>query len=619
MRLRLTAGLVLGLALAAAPEALASPTNASITAMKLTVVGDATGETYAVSSTGSGPTGTVTVSGPMGFGSHTIVGCTSINTSITCPGSKATSVRLEAAGGADDITVDRNGPGISVDGGPGSDTLRAGAHGLETSVLGGDGDDTFFGSDTEYDSFASEPGNDTYHGGTATIPPAEQDPAADPALYQLFEVPDSYAVYTVPGATISLDDVANDSDGAGATDNVGADIEYLYGGDGNDVLAAGPNPAELSGGAGDDTLSGSPQHDRLDGNDGNDAIFGNGGPDTLLDGDLTDGYFFATPEPPTPGNDTLDGGAGDDRLIESFGTDDVHGGAGTDTAEIARAEPVHVEITVPTEIILPKLTAIPLTVSLDDQANDGRTGGDEHDNLHTDIEDVDGFLDTPYGDPNPAPLTITGSAGPNRITGDLGNDVIDGGGGADVVDAGRGDDTVTAADGATDIIDCGAGTDSAKADLPGLNAPRADVLKACETVTGTPLPATVVDVPTDPARPKLTLSGKRTVKVKAFLKAWTLPVGIACDQACSAGGAALSSRARLAAVGDLTIGSGTLGSATGKRTLKVKIARKYQRSLKRHLRTKKQRRRGVKVAVAVTVTNAAGQSTSKTRRFTVRG
>jgi hypothetical protein len=98
-----------------------------------------------------------------------------------------------------------------------------------------------------------------------------------------------------------------------------------------------------------------------------------------------------------------------------------------------------------------------------------------------------------------------------------------------------------------------------------------------------------------------------------------LAVGISAGQPYSASGEAIATGARFAKVGELTIGSGRLGRGSGKRTLRVKVAKSYVQVLKRRLRTSKQRRTGVRIPVVVTVTGAAGRSASARRMFRVKG
>jgi hypothetical protein len=175
-----------------------------------------------------------------------------------------------------------------------------------------------------------------------------------------------------------------------------------------------------------------------------------------------------------PGNDTLDGGPGNDLLIGGEGADLQIGGSGIDTASYED-----------------KPANEPVTVTLDDQPNDGHTPGD---NVKADVENVIG------GDGGD---TITGDGGSNVLQGGDGGDVIDGGGGLDFIDGGPGNDRLLARDGAQDRVTCGDGNDVAVVDA-------FDSVDGCETVDssralmpdvdadGVPAPADCADL--DPAR-----------------------------------------------------------------------------------------------------------------------
>jgi hypothetical protein len=178
---------------------------------------------------------------------------------------------------------------------------------------------------------------------------------------------------------------------------------------------------------------------------GNDLVRGNFEADVLQGGPGND--FLASYE----GDDQLDGGAGDDGFDPQFGADDVVGGAGYDT------------------IVYYKGPTQPVSVTLDDVANDGEA--DEHDNIHGDVEDITG------GNGNDK---LTGNAQTNVLRGDLtadgaGADQIDGGAGTDSLFGHDGDDTLRARDGNAEPVDCGPGTDTAIVDTT-------DVLRNCETV-----------------------------------------------------------------------------------------------------------------------------------------
>jgi Ca2+-binding RTX toxin-like protein len=95
--------------------------------------------------------------------------------------------------------------------------------------------------------------------------------------------------------TITMNGAADDGE-AGEGDNIGADVEEVTGGSGNDTIAAGPNGSRLHGGPGNDRIKGSPQEDRLEGNEGDDTI------------DSRDGHY-----------DSIDCGPGNDVVLADPG------------------------------------------------------------------------------------------------------------------------------------------------------------------------------------------------------------------------------------------------------------------------------------------------------------
>jgi Ca2+-binding RTX toxin-like protein len=152
------------------------------------------------------------------------------------------------------------------------------------------------------------------------------------------------------------------------------------------------------------------------------TVYGGAGNDTLRGG---------------AGDDTLDGGDGNDTFTTGAvadGNDTLIGGAGSDTADYSAR-------------------TAPLTISLDDVANDGAVG--ETDNVGSDIETLKGgagddiligssHADTIYG--GPGNDTITGGGGNDVLYGDAGNDTFDEGAasnGADIFNGGAGTDTVS--------------------------------------------------------------------------------------------------------------------------------------------------------------------------------
>ena len=95
----------------------------------------------------------------------------------------------------------------------------------------------------------------------------------------------------------------------------------------------------------------------------------------------------------------------------------------------------------------------PVTVTLDDLADDGPQGG--HDNVHTDVEDVYGAGGNDV---------LSGSAAANTLDGGGGDDTLTGWSGEDSLYGGPGNDLIYARDGEPDLADCGEGFDTAVVD-----------------------------------------------------------------------------------------------------------------------------------------------------------
>jgi Ca2+-binding RTX toxin-like protein len=333
-------------------------------------------------------------------------------------------VRLRAGEGDDVVTLETATPSYS-DGGPGDDQLRSYAPNSLTFLAGG-------------------PGADRLHGGAGH---------ADVANYEDHDA----------GAAVSLDGVANDG-APGEGDHVDSEIDVLLGGRGPDVLdlaatSAPPYAAFAAfGQAGDDRLlAGTGGQRRLVGGSGDDVMVGGSGADVLADEGCSPEPFPPLPDPglcPGEGDDTLigaggadelrgqagddllHGGPGDDLLAGGIGADDFQGGEGWDSAAAASG-------------------SLPVTVTVDDRADDGSDYDRHADNVHTDVEEVLGG----YGSD-----TLFGSNGVDMLRGGPGNDVIDGLAGPDHLYGDDGDDSVRARDGVTDLVDCGDGADAVVAD-----------------------------------------------------------------------------------------------------------------------------------------------------------
>jgi Ca2+-binding RTX toxin-like protein len=360
-------------------------------------------------------------------------------------------------------------------------------------------------------------------------------------------------------------------------------------------------PVSVSGGAGDDQLkAGEAGQTTLDGGVGNDKLESQDGDDTLLGGDGNDELLGSG------GSDHLDAGAGDDYLrpdtnSASPGDDLVDGGAGTDLVEdwIDNASSGRQRA---------------VNVTLDGQANDGRTG--ERDDARN-VEEIKAFAGGTYVlgdgaekielyapvDHGPSTLegrggddvllsangtqTIDGGAGNDRIEAGFGNDTITGGPGRDTIAADftgsqcgwlqsctipHGDDVIYARDGEADSVDCGVGEDKAVVDAQ-------DTVSNCETVERGEAQSSV-GPPQDPA-----LVARVQVPRKVALRT-ALKRGLKVSVSGVADGVDVRALYKGKTVGR---GKSTSGSATIRFTKKAKrkLARKRSVKLALHAGTAK--------------------------------
>jgi Ca2+-binding RTX toxin-like protein len=123
---------------------------------------------------------------------------------------------------------------------------------------------------------------------------------------------------------ITLDEGTADFEGTDAKEHVQGNAldNFIFGGDGNDLLGGHDGADTLQGGNGDDRLFTSAGDDVGLGGEGNDKIFLGDGDDTTLDPNGT---------PQDAGDDFIRGGDGDDTLFDSQGTNQIHGDLGHDT------------------------------------------------------------------------------------------------------------------------------------------------------------------------------------------------------------------------------------------------------------------------------------------------
>jgi Ca2+-binding RTX toxin-like protein len=397
-------------------------------------------------------------------------GCRSVSRSVaTCQGA-ITGVSISLSGGSDRVDVAFLDVPATLDGGAGADTLIGG--GADDLLDADDGDDHLFGNggadtlrgDNQNDTLVGGPGPDVIDAGAGTD-------TAD------------YSDATGPLA-IDLDGNADDGH-SGEGDRVESDVERVVGGPFDDRIAAISGTHTLVGGAGNDTLAGGSGVDHLDGGDGNDVVNGGVGSDVLDGGDGSDVADYAGRFDPValdltagvaitdrgsgtrrvretdnlssfesargtshadvlrggPGPNVLAGGPGDDVLDGAAGGDWLVGGGGRDRADYSSRR-------------------APVTVTLDGQANDGRSG--EADLVDNSTEDVTGGARGDRLTGNERRNVLIGGDGRDVLVGLSGGDTLDGGPGADRLDGGDGADALAGGPG-LDLLLGGAGDDRSDA------------------------------------------------------------------------------------------------------------------------------------------------------------
>ncbi|MEZ5099791.1 MAG: calcium-binding protein [Thermoleophilia bacterium] len=145
---------------------------------------------------------------------------------------------------------------VANDGEPGEgDDVRADVE----NVLGGSGADVLRGS-AGANTLNGGPGNDVLDGGAGP----------DVLTGGIGVDTVDYSARTA-SVTVDIDGVADDGE-AGELDNVGADVEGILGGAGDDVLRGSGGPNTIAGGAGNDTIDPLSGQDSVDGGPGNDTI-----------------------------------------------------------------------------------------------------------------------------------------------------------------------------------------------------------------------------------------------------------------------------------------------------------------------------------------------------------
>lgn len=459
-----------------------------------------------------------------------------------------------------------------------------------------------------------------------------------------------------PGAG-GLQSITSESPGRTiVTGGAGTDMITTYGGDdqlvgggGDDTIRSGTGHDEVHGGAGADDLRTGPGADVVDGGDGDDLIYGDQGMDDVYGGGGNDRLYGEQDA------DRLFGGDGDDWLLgdgsfeQGFASgDELNGGPGRDLADYGS-----------------RGGTLPVTITLDEQRNDGAAG--ENDNVGPlgDIEIVEGSGndDTLIGSGRPDELrggygnddldgrggddlldgfagndrlaggdgndTLDGSAdndgllgegGDDQLLGGTGDDTIGGGPGADLLDGGLDSDSMLARDAVVDQIRCSLGNDVADVDAIDTFVDRAQCEQVSSTAAGggtttttlPPSPGTTTTTTFTLAPlvvPKLGLVLKQGIPVTLTLR---VPARIRAELLLAR---AVARRFGLtAAAAPYVLGRTTTGlRRAGRTTVRVRLSR----SGKRRLRKLRGRRR-VSATLRVTTTTVDGTRTTTSRRVTLR-
>jgi len=378
--------------------------------------------------------------------------------------------------------------------------------------------------------------------------------------------------------------IATEVHGGSGNDEIhgGHTTSAIYGEDGDDQLEGGAGNDVIDGGPGQDDLRAEGGDDVVLGGDGVDVAWGGAGSDRVEGGEGLDELFGwnswgSRPENGPDGNDTLIGGPGPDYLDGEGGADDMSGGADVDTLRyLGRTEP--------------------LSVTLDDVANDGAFG--ENDLARGDIENLLGST---------GPDVLVGNGLRNRIDGGEGDDTLSGGGAYDELVGGIGNDALDAREPAGGIrvgresVDCGDGSDSAQ--LDGDDEPY-----GCEAIERNGRPAGEQPEPEAPVLPTLELA---RIKLASGRTTRTASASVTCTGSC-----------KLDAQGTLRLKRGaTLSRArvkksasSGRTTLKLKL--KLSKAAQRRL--KAARRPKLQLVLKVAATDAQGKRVTKTVTRDVR-
>ena len=217
-----------------------------------------------------------------------------------------------ARGEGDSVGADIEG----IDGGNGNDWL-AGNPG-DGWIMGGEGNDKLYGY-SGVDNLDGGLGNDRLEGGWGDDT-LRGDFGSDVTLGG----PGSdYVRYDdrLVRVVADLDGVTGDDGSAGEKDTIGADIENIWGGWGDDTLTGSAGANHIDGGHGADVIRGGAGNDRLDSGEGKtggvDKVYGQAGDDVLGGGgyDDSDRYVLDGGENTEVGDTCVPGNRGTGDLV----------------------------------------------------------------------------------------------------------------------------------------------------------------------------------------------------------------------------------------------------------------------------------------------------------------
>lgn len=162
---------------------------------------------------------------------------------------------------------------------------------------------------------------------------------------------------------------------------------------------------------------------------------------------------------------TINGGNGNDLIRGGKQTDVMNGGDGDDRMDgRTRGDLFNGEGGSDTAIYRQRRVTEPVTVTIDEIANDGGSSDQSKDNVLSSTEHVQGGLGNDHLTGSSKTNRLYGFEGDDVIVGLKGNDTIDGGSGQNNLNGGFGNDTIFSRNSIADIIDGGADTDTLTGD-----------------------------------------------------------------------------------------------------------------------------------------------------------